>query len=93
MQYEHDHDGFYKSQKWKQYRQKILRRDHYTCQNCKRYGRLVEAVEVHHIEHLEDCPERAYDPTNLISLCKKCHRKAHPEKVEGLNKMHERLCY
>lgn len=93
MEYDKEHLLFYGSAKWKHLRKKILRRDKYMCQRCKRYGRLVEAVEVHHIEHLEDCPERAYDPTNLISLCKACHRKAHPEKTENLNKMHERLRY
>ena len=93
MDRQHDNDQFYHSQQWQRMRQRILRRDAYMCQNCKRYGKQIEAVEVHHIQHLEDCPELALDPDNLISLCRKCHRKAHPEKVKDLNKYHERLVY
>jgi 5-methylcytosine-specific restriction endonuclease McrA len=41
---------------------------------------MREAKEVHHIKHLEDYPELAFDDNNLISLCSACHRKMHPEK-------------
>ncbi len=78
MQYESN--PFYLTTKWKRKRATILKRDHYQCQDCKRYGRTREATEVHHIKHLEDCPELAYDNDNLISLCSACHRKRHPEK-------------
>lgn len=71
---------FYLTAKWKRKRQKILRRDRYKCKECQRYGRIREAVEVHHIKHLEDYPELAYDDSNLVSLCRDCHRKMHPEK-------------
>ena len=71
---------FYDSKKWERCRARILRRDHYQCQVCKRYGKMVEATEVHHIEHLEDAPERAFDSSNLISLCHRCHWLQHPEK-------------
>lgn len=88
-----DKEAFYQSRRWKSLRQSILRRDKYQCQICKRYGRHTEAKEVHHIEHLEDNPARAYDPTNLISLCHACHRRAHPEKAEALNKGREMRRY
>ena len=42
---------FYKSTAWKHKRSAILRRDNYQCQDCKRYGRMREAVTVHHIMH------------------------------------------
>ena len=70
----------YSSQPWKAKRKKILRRDEYLCQWCKRYGRRVDATIVHHIEHYEDRPDLALVDSNLISLCDKCHNKAHPEK-------------
>lgn len=70
----------YSSQPWKAKRKKILRRDEYLCQWCKRYGRRVDATTVHHIEHYEDRPDLALVDSNLISLCDKCHNKAHPEK-------------
>ena len=81
MQYESN--AFYLSSKWKRKRKAILKRDGYECQDCKRYGRIREATEVHHIKHLEDAPELAYDNDNLISLCKACHNARHPEK--GMN--------
>ena len=71
---------FYTSAKWKRVRKRILIRDDYTCQRCKRYGRLTPAREVHHIKHLEEFPELAYDPANCVSLCKGCHNLMHPEK-------------
>lgn len=78
--YEQDTNPFYITTRWKRKRAAILRRDKYLCQDCKRYGRTREAKEVHHIKHLEDHPELAYEDSNLISLCHACHNKAHPEK-------------
>ena len=78
MQYESN--PFYLTAKWKRKRARILRRDGYQCQDCKRYGRMREATEVHHIKHLEDNPELAYVDDNLVSLCKSCHNARHPEK-------------
>ena len=77
---EYDSNPFYLTPKWQRKRAAILRRDKYQCQECKRYGRMREAKTVHHIKHLEDHPELAYEDSNLISLCHACHNKAHPEK-------------
>lgn len=73
-------ESFYKSKAWEKKRAAILRRDAYRCQWCKRYGKMVQATTVHHIQHLEDRPDLALSPDNLVSLCSKCHNKAHPEK-------------
>lgn len=73
-------DSFYMTSKWRHKRLAILSRDGYLCRECKKYGRLREATEVHHIVHLEDNPSLRYDDDNLISLCKACHNKQHPEK-------------
>lgn len=70
----------YKSGKWKKKRAAILRRDKYLCQECRKYGRRVEAVTVHHIKHADTNPELVYDSNNLVSLCNTCHNKMHPEK-------------
>ena len=74
--------GFnYDSARWAAVRARVLRRDGYRCRDCARYGRITDAVEVHHIIHADDDPGRAYDMDNLISLCKACHRKRHPERA------------
>lgn len=74
----------YKSSHWKRKREQILRRDNYLCQWCRRYGRIAEASTVHHIKHVDEYPELAYEDANLISLCTGCHNKAHPEKAKKL---------
>ncbi|MBQ6815580.1 MAG: HNH endonuclease [Lachnospiraceae bacterium] len=75
-----DIEGFYLTKTWKRKRKAILKRDGYLCKECKRYGRRREATTVHHIKHLDEYPELALTPSNLISLCSDCHNKAHPEK-------------
>ena len=81
-----EHNPFYTTAKWKRKREHILKRDGYLCQDCKRYGRMREATEVHHIQFLEFHPELAYDDRNLVSLCKRCHNARHPEKARGNGK-------
>ena len=79
-------EEFYTSKRWRRKRENILKRDNYTCQWCKRFGKKTPATVVHHIKHLEDCPEMAYKDNNLVSLCGKCHNKAHPEKAEKIRR-------
>lgn len=74
-------EWFYHSYKWQQKKAHILRRAEYACEECKRYGRMIEATEVHHVKHLEGYPELALDDSNLKALCKGCHNKQHPEKI------------
>lgn len=76
-----DVQEIYYTTRWEHFRKKILRRDKYLCQICKRYGRMREATEVHHIEHVEDAPEKIFDADNVISLCHACHNRQHPEKI------------
>ena len=58
---------------WQKVRQEVLERDHYTCQDCLRHGRVVLATEVHHEVRVASDPSRRLDKTNLRSLCKPCH--------------------
>ena len=73
--------SFYNSKDWKQLRLEVLRDSNYECVECKRLGKVVTDVhtvlEVHHVEYLENHPERALDIDNLIVLCKECHNKVH----------------
>lgn len=76
----------YDGAKHKAWRAAVLRRAGYLCEECRRYGRVdedglpVQAITAHHIKHLEDAPELAYDVTNGMALCARCHNKKHPEK-------------
>lgn len=72
-------DVFYNSRKWRNFRVKILQRDHYECQNCKakKVRRIVRATHVHHIQELKDRPDLAFNADNLISLCHMCHEGMH----------------
>jgi 5-methylcytosine-specific restriction endonuclease McrA len=72
--------GFYTGAKWMRKKARVLRRDKYLCQDCKRYGRKKPAALVHHIKPLEEYPELGLDENNLVSLCDACHNKRHPEK-------------
>ena len=73
---------FYNSKKiWRPVRAAIMKRDNYECQWCKQQGKYSEGQTVHHIKHLKEFPELALVPSNLITLCNKCHNKAHPEKA------------
>ena len=76
----------YNCKKWKMKAAHIMRRDKYICQNCKRYGVTRAAEQVHHIKHVDEYPELAYEDDNLIALCNKCHQKQHPEKAKRLNR-------
>ena len=69
--------NIYNSKRWKLKRECILKRDRYLCQECKRYGKRVDADTVHHIQPYEAYPEYAYKDSNLISLCNKCHNAMH----------------
>ena len=84
-----DTQEFYRSERWKRFRKRILVRDEYTCQRCKKYGRVTQAREVHHIKRLEEFPELAYDPKNCVSLCKACHNMQHPEKGTKSLQLHK----
>ncbi|MBR6113795.1 MAG: HNH endonuclease [Oscillospiraceae bacterium] len=73
-------DKFDGSGIWKRKREHILKRDHYFCRECLKYGRRRDATMVHHIKPRRDYPELALVDSNLISLCDECHNKMHPEK-------------
>ena len=71
----------YNDPKWRRMREHIKRRDGYMCRECRRFGKKRPAEIVHHIKPVEEWPELAYIDSNLISLCRKCHNKKHPEKA------------
>lgn len=54
--------------------QEILQRDDYSCLWCSDKGVYLN---VHHLQTWKACPERRFDPTNLVTLCQECHKKIH----------------
>lgn len=68
-----------KSHRYKKWRNLILQRDNFTCQNCNNEWWLLE---VHHIENFIDNPEN-FNINNWITLCKKCHILEHKKIKYG----------
>ncbi len=81
---------FYKSRKWREIRQRVLERDNYECQECKKQGIVKtidhtkhKSLDVDHIKELDSNPHLAYDMDNLVTLCVSCHNKKHNRYQKG----------
>lgn len=77
---------WYNSGDWTAVKEAVEKIDHNDCLICKAIGRRRAARIVHHVKHLRDRPDLAlsiYDPDTgarqLISVCKDCHERLHPE--------------
>ena len=73
-------DNYYSSHKHRQWRERVLKRAGYLCEECLRYGKQVPATVAHHIKHADEHPELRYVLSNGKALCSACHNKEHPEK-------------
>lgn len=63
---------------WPEIRNKIVERDNHTCQGCKTHkDDLDTVIDVHHIIPIEefDSHEDANYWLNLVTFCRKCHRR------------------
>lgn len=76
-----------KSGRWKKVRQQILLRDK-CCVLCLKKGLFeYRQLQVHHIVKRTDDISLAYEPSNLVTLCRVCHEeveKLSPEKQRQL---------
>jgi RRXRR protein/HNH endonuclease len=61
----------------------IRHRDGYKCQNPNCKGKS-EVLQIHHIGYWKTEPDRSNRPSNLITLCEKCHVPANHEKGKFL---------
>lgn len=62
---------------WKEKREQVKREAHYLCEWCYHQGRINAGfLEVHHIEKLREKPEKLCEDTNLVVLCRECHKLA-----------------
>lgn len=57
------------SKRWQPVRHAVLERDGWQCQHCGKRGRL----EVHHVKRVADRPDLAFEPSNCLTLCTRCH--------------------
>lgn len=57
---------------YKRWREKVFKRDKYTCQQCFKIGGDLEA---HHIKPFASHKKTRYVVENGITFCKKCHKK------------------
>ncbi len=83
--YDGDRRRIYNSTQWRRLSDAKLMLDP-LCEMCAKEGRVTPAEDVHHIRSFmatDDPMERArlaYDPDNLMSLCKRCHQAIHNRK-------------
>ena len=69
--------------RYKEWREKVFKRDNYTCQECGKRGGYLEA---HHIKKLSKFPDIAYDINNGITYCLKCHIKNDEKRKRFIKK-------
>ena len=62
-----------KTKKWEKFRDKILRKYNYLCQESLRYGISEPAEMVHHIFPVSEYPELEFQEWNCLPLTNKRH--------------------
>jgi len=65
---------------WRQRRQRVLKRDHYRCRNCRRYRC---DLEVHHV--VPKANGGSHREHNLVTLCDRCHSDVPRPSAEATN--------
>ncbi len=63
---------------WKLWREKVYKRDNWTCQKCKKHTRDLRP---HHILNFSTHIKLRFSVKNGITLCEKCHNEFH--KIYG----------
>ena len=58
---------------YKEFRLKVLKRDKFTCQMCKKNGKGCR-LNVHHIIKCSSAASLRFDIDNGITLCNYCHK-------------------
>lgn len=68
------YEAYLASKEWKAIRGRVLERDGYRCYDCGH-----KANQVHHLSYAPEVMA-GNDDSQLMSLCRECHRERHPEK-------------
>lgn len=63
------------TRRFQKLRKQIIRRDNGHCVRCRvKYNEFVgENLQCHHIKSFRDYPELAYEPSNLLMVCRRCN--------------------
>lgn len=71
---------FMQTPQYREWRRNVFARDGYECQRCDTpaSGRL----NAHHIKEYKDYPELRLELSNGVTLCNKCHKKAHSKELD-----------
>jgi 5-methylcytosine-specific restriction endonuclease McrA len=69
---------------WKNISSYVRHRDGYKCQNPGCKNKLTKILQVHHLGFWKLPPDRSNKPSNLITLCSKCHTPANHKKGKSL---------
>lgn len=78
----HERSKIYQDSRWQRLRLSHLRA-HPLCEICERAGRVTPGEDVHHIVSFTSAADEyerdrlAFDPDNLMTLCKRCHQEMH----------------
>ena len=79
--------SLHNTKKWKHKTQVVKRRDGYECRECRKYGRSVDGVLVHHVYPADDYPDLFYNTNNLITLCYSCHELMHDRSLKSITEL------
>ena len=63
-----------KSRTWAIWREKVFKRDRYTCQKCFQIG---QELHPHHIQNSSEHEGLRFKVSNGITFCKRCHHNFH----------------
>lgn len=72
--------SMYKTERWKRLRSQVVKRDRWTCTSCGRSVKGKGESRVDHIIKVKDDPSKAWQVSNLRTLCSACDNARHAEK-------------
>ena len=79
----------YNTVRWRRFRQAVLQRDKYLCQECLRKGIHTPVGDKrwdHAVDHIKEVRDggKFYDMSNVETLCSTCHNRKSGRKSRGV---------